>query len=119
VDELTGYCNSVVFCLHVLQKVSVLRMALAMTVTVRLSAEEERRLETLAQRTGRTKSYYVRQAIQAHLEDLEDAYAGDEALRNFEESGGRSRPISELLTELGLGEAEISQGRAINDAADR
>jgi RHH-type rel operon transcriptional repressor/antitoxin RelB len=29
-------------------------------------------LEKLAKRTGRTKSYYVREAILQHLEDLED-----------------------------------------------
>ncbi len=90
-----------------------------MTVTVRLTADEETRLEALAQRTGRTKSFYVRQAIQAHLEDLEDAYAADEAMRMFEESGGRSRPLTEFLAELGLGDAEMAEGRARGDAAGR
>ncbi len=90
-----------------------------MTVTVRLTADEETRLEALAQRTGRTKSFYVRQAIQAHLEDLEDAYAADEAMRMFEESGGRSRPLTELLAELGLGDAEMAEGRARGDVAGR
>jgi RHH-type rel operon transcriptional repressor/antitoxin RelB len=88
-----------------------------MTVTVRLTAEEETRLDALAQRTGRTKSFYVRQAIQSHLEDLEDAYAADDALKVFEESGGAARPLTELLAELGLGEAEITEGRVINNAA--
>ncbi len=90
-----------------------------MTVTVRLTAEEETRLDALAQRTGRTKSFYVRQAIQSHLEDLEDAYAADEALKVFEKSGGAARPLTELLAERGLGEAEIAEGRAINNAASR
>jgi len=90
-----------------------------MTVTVRLTVEEEARLDALAQRTGRTKSFYVRQAIQSHLEDLEDAYAADEALKVFEESGGASRPLTELLAEHGLGEAEIAEGRVINNSASR
>ena len=90
-----------------------------MTVTVRLTAEEETRLDALARRTGRTKSFYVRQAIQSHLEDLEDAYAADEALKLFEESGEAARPLTELLAEHGLGKAEIAEGRAVNNAASR
>jgi RHH-type rel operon transcriptional repressor/antitoxin RelB len=76
-----------------------------MTVTIRLTAEEEARLELLSQRTGRTKSFYVREAIRAHLEDLEDTYAADEAVRAYEDSGRKRRPLGE--------------GRAANDAGGR
>lgn len=85
-----------------------------MTVTVRLTAEEEARLEALSQRTGRTKSFYVRAAIRAHLEDLEDAYAADDALKDFEASGRKSRPLADLVGEVGLTEADIAEGRARN-----
>jgi RHH-type rel operon transcriptional repressor/antitoxin RelB len=44
---------------------------------VRLSVETERRLEALAARTGRTKTYYTREAIEAHLDDLEDFYLAE------------------------------------------
>ena len=90
-----------------------------MTVTVRLTADEEARLDALSRRTGRTKSFYVREAIQAHLEDLEDAYAADEAVRRFEDSGRTSRPLTELMAELGLTEADIAEGRALNATAGR
>lgn len=43
-------------------------------LSVRLSAGVEKRLDTLARKTGRAKIYYVREAINKHLEDLEDIY---------------------------------------------
>ena len=39
-------------------------------LTLRLPAEIEKRLEDLAARTGRTKSFYAREAILAHLDDF-------------------------------------------------
>ncbi len=85
-----------------------------MTVTVRLTHEEEARLEALSRRTGRTKSFYVRAAIRAHLEDLEDAYAADEAMKDFEANGRQSRPLADLARDVGLTEADIAEGRALN-----
>jgi RHH-type rel operon transcriptional repressor/antitoxin RelB len=41
-------------------------------LALRLPAEIEKRLDLLAKRTGRTKSFYAREAILRHLEDLED-----------------------------------------------
>ncbi len=43
-------------------------------LSVRLPKIVEKRLDNLAKKTGRTKTYYVREAIVAHLEDLEDTY---------------------------------------------
>ncbi len=43
-------------------------------LSVRLPKIVEKRLDNLSKKTGRTKSYYVREAIVAHLEDLEDIY---------------------------------------------
>ncbi len=39
---------------------------------VRLEPELEAKLESLAKKTGRTKSYYVREAVRQYLEDRED-----------------------------------------------
>jgi RHH-type transcriptional regulator, rel operon repressor / antitoxin RelB len=73
-----------------------------MPLSVRLTAEEEARLDALAARTGRSKTFYVRQAIQAHLDELEELYWADEAVRQYEESGKQSRPARELWDELGV-----------------
>lgn len=43
-------------------------------LALRLPPEIERRLDELARRTGRSKSYYAREAILEHLDDLEDYY---------------------------------------------
>lgn len=72
-----------------------------MTISIRLTAEEEARLEGLARRTGRSKSFYVRTALQEYLTDLEDAFAADAAIDAFEAGGRRSRPLSALRAESG------------------
>jgi RHH-type transcriptional regulator, rel operon repressor / antitoxin RelB len=88
-----------------------------MTVTIRLTKEEEARLEALAKRTGRTKGFYVRTAVREYLEDLEDAYAAHDALQEWKADGHRSRGLAELVSELGLTEADIESGRAENEAS--
>jgi len=63
-------------------------------LAVRLSDDIEKRLEKLAKKTGRTKSYYVRQAILEYLEDLEDYYLAEERLKSFDES--KTIPLEEI-----------------------
>jgi RHH-type transcriptional regulator, rel operon repressor / antitoxin RelB len=41
-------------------------------LALRLPAKIEKRLDTLARKTGRSKSFYAREAILRHLEDLDD-----------------------------------------------
>jgi len=41
-------------------------------LAIRLSDETEKRITDLARRTGRSKTYYVRKAIESFLEDEED-----------------------------------------------
>ena len=43
-------------------------------LALRLPPQIEKRLATLARKTGRTKSYYAREAIMRHIEDIEDFY---------------------------------------------
>jgi RHH-type rel operon transcriptional repressor/antitoxin RelB len=43
-------------------------------LSIRLDPKIERRLNELAKRTGRTKSYYARELIESNFEDLEDRY---------------------------------------------
>jgi len=61
-------------------------------LAIRLPAEVEARLEALAQATGRTKSFYVREAILEHLDDLEDLYLAEQRL--IDVRAGRSRTFS-------------------------
>ena len=50
-------------------------------LAIRLDPAIELRLEQLAKRTGRTKTFYAREAILEHLEDLEDTYLATQRLR--------------------------------------
>ena len=43
-------------------------------LSIRLSEQTEKRLEKLSKKTGRTKTYYVREAVEEHLDTLEDIY---------------------------------------------
>ncbi|MDT0635187.1 type II toxin-antitoxin system RelB family antitoxin [Spectribacter hydrogenooxidans] len=50
-------------------------------LAIRLPRDIEERLIRLAEKTGRTKTYYVREAILEHIEDLEDTYLAEERLK--------------------------------------
>ena len=52
-------------------------------LSIRLPEEIEARLEALARQTGRTKSYYARQAIVEKIEDLEDIYLAEQTLERI------------------------------------
>lgn len=43
-------------------------------LAIRLPEDIEKRLSALAEQTGRTRTFYAREAILKHLEDLEDYY---------------------------------------------
>jgi RHH-type transcriptional regulator, rel operon repressor / antitoxin RelB len=53
-----------------------------MAIAIRLPEELENKLTSLAKRTKRSKSFYVREAIEHYLEDIEDYYLGMEVLKN-------------------------------------
>jgi RHH-type rel operon transcriptional repressor/antitoxin RelB len=63
-------------------------------LALRLPPDMERRLEQLAKKTGRTKSYYAREAILEKIEEMEDRYLAEE--RNRTDSGERT-PLDEML----------------------
>jgi RHH-type rel operon transcriptional repressor/antitoxin RelB len=69
-------------------------------LAVRLDKDLEERLERLAERTGRTKTFYARAAIEAHLDDLEDFFLAEERLRDFRSED--AIPLADLKAELDL-----------------
>lgn len=48
---------------------------------LRLPDETYERLQALASRTGRTATYYIREAIEQHLDDLEDVYLAEQVAK--------------------------------------
>ena len=71
------------------------------TVAVRITVDEQRRLDELSARTGRSRSFYVREAIQLHLGELEERYWEDQVIQEWENSDQSTRPAVELWSELG------------------
>jgi RHH-type rel operon transcriptional repressor/antitoxin RelB len=67
-------------------------------LAVRLSPDIEKRLDELSKKTGRTKTYYAREAIIEYIDDLEDYYLAVDRLG----SPGRRWTMEEVEKELGL-----------------
>jgi RHH-type rel operon transcriptional repressor/antitoxin RelB len=65
---------------------------------IRLEPELEQKLNSLARETGRSKSYYAREAIRQYLEDHEDYLRGVAALERREPA----ITLDELERRLGL-----------------
>ncbi len=55
-------------------------------LAIRLASDIDSRLAQLAQLTGRTKTYYAREAILEYLGDLEDYYLAEERLKTDDPS---------------------------------
>lgn len=69
-------------------------------IAVRLPESIESRLDELAKRTGRTKTFYVREAILEHLEDLEDIYLAEKRLQT---------PVGTISLDELLNETELAR----------
>lgn len=71
-------------------------------LSIRIDADTDARLDRLARLTGRSKSFYVKQAIEDQLEDLEDQYLAQRVTQRIAEGRERLIPLEELDRELGM-----------------
>jgi RHH-type rel operon transcriptional repressor/antitoxin RelB len=71
-------------------------------LAIRLPQSIEKRLEKLARRTGRTKTYYAREAILEHIADLEDLYLAEGALERIRSGRERTIPLKDAMKRHGL-----------------
>jgi len=79
------------------------------TSVVRISRVLDERLDALAVKTGRRKSYYASKAIEQYLEDREDYLL---AVSAYEESKGKKRySLAEVEQQLGLGAGDHAPRR--------
>jgi RHH-type transcriptional regulator, rel operon repressor / antitoxin RelB len=69
-------------------------------LAIRLPEAIEKRLNRLAKHTGRTKTYYAREAILLHLDDLEDIYHAEKALRAIRSGRTKTIPLEEIMRRL-------------------
>ena len=71
-------------------------------LSVRLSSDMEQRLETLAKETQRSKSFYVREAIERSLEDIEDIYLAEKRLENLRAGKSQVHSLADVERDLDL-----------------
>jgi len=71
-------------------------------LAIRLPAEIENRLEALAKATGRTKTFYAREAILEYLDDLEDLYLAEQRLADIRAGRSQTVPLEDVLRQHGL-----------------
>ena len=73
---------------------------MAHPISLRLDPKLDARLERLAKRTGRTKTFYVREAITAQIEDLEDLYLAERVADRVARGLEDTVPIDDLAREI-------------------
>jgi RHH-type rel operon transcriptional repressor/antitoxin RelB len=93
IDECLFYLLQ--YDIHVYQKEITM-------LAIRLPQEIEIRLDNLAKLTGRTKTFYVREAILEHLDDLEDVYLSDKRLMDLNSGKTKTIPLKEVMKKYGL-----------------
>lgn len=72
------------------------------SVSLRLPDEVSERLEYLVKLTGRSKTYYMIEAILEHIGDLEDLYLSEQRLIDLRTGKARSVPLKEVMKRYGL-----------------
>ena len=75
-------------------------------LAIRLPADIETRLEALSKKTGRSKTFYAREAILEHLDDLEDLYLAEHRLMDLRAGKSSAIPLEEVIRGYGLIESE-------------
>ena len=71
-------------------------------LAIRLPAEVETRLDNLARSTGRTKTFYAREAILEHLDDMEDMYLAEKRLAEIRAGRSKTIPLENVMKQYGL-----------------
>ncbi|MGA3009286.1 MAG: DUF6290 family protein [Terracidiphilus sp.] len=71
-------------------------------VSLRLPEDLKSRLDKLAKRTGRSKTYYMIEAITEKLEDLEDLYLAEQRTLAMRASRSKTYTQEEMEERYGL-----------------
>jgi RHH-type rel operon transcriptional repressor/antitoxin RelB len=73
-----------------------------MTISIQLPSDVESRLDQLASLTGRSKTFYVQEAILEYLDDLEDLYLAEHELEEIRAGRTKATPLSEVMKRYGM-----------------
>ena len=81
-------------------------------LAIRLPKDIEARLAALAAKTGRTKTFYAKEAILEYMDDMEDKYL---AINRLENPGSIPLELIEIQSGSYLGEDDIVRYEDIYD----
>ena len=71
-----------------------------MATSIRLPAELDARLEELASKTGQQTSFYIKEAIEEHIADLEDLHPAERRMRTYDPA--ENATLDEMMTRNGV-----------------
>ena len=71
-------------------------------VSLRLPTELVERISHLAETTGRSRTYYMQEAIKQHIDALEELYLSEQALLNVRAGKEDTIPLEILIKEYEL-----------------
>lgn len=71
-------------------------------LAIRLTDEIENRLENLAKVTGRTKTFYAREAITEYLDDMEDLYLAEKRYADIQAGRVKTYTLDEVKSQLDI-----------------
>lgn len=71
-------------------------------VSIRLPDDVSARLHDLAQLTGRSKTFYMIEAIREHLDDLEDLYLAEQRLIAHRAGKTQAVALEDVMKRYGL-----------------
>ena len=74
----------------------------AMPTSVRLAPALEARLDSLVERTGRSKAFYLREIIERGLDDIEDYYLASPVLRRVRAGEEATYRLDDVIRDLAL-----------------
>ena len=80
-------------------------------LAIRLPPDIEERLEKLAKQSGRTKTFYAREAILEHIEDLEDYYLAARTAKRVAAGKEGTLPLEQVERMIGVDDRICSERR--------
>jgi RHH-type rel operon transcriptional repressor/antitoxin RelB len=72
------------------------------SVSLRLPEDVAHRLQDLAQLTGRSKTFYMIEAIREHLDDLEDLYIAEQRYADVKAGRSETTSLEKVMSRYGL-----------------
>lgn len=72
------------------------------SVSLRLPDDVTQRLDHLVALTGRSKTFYMVEAIREHIDDLEDLYLTEQRLIDIRAGRSKTVAIKEVMKRYGL-----------------